>query len=415
MSAKHPRWPLLVIALALLVLGYGLAELFRLRFARGDVYPAYSSLRSDPLGTQAMFEALRSAGIETARNLTAIDHASLPDATLYWCGASWEKLDDLGGKPAEQLLAWIARGGRLVLTFVPVEGARKDRRAVPAAPLRTTKQEKSPEPESEAGDPKNPASPPAQEHTPEPAVSLVTKLAVQRELLQAAALERAPVARATAATPASLPAELPWHTALAFAPADAAWTRIYELNGTPVVLERAFGAGTVVLMSDAYWHSNEAVFRDRQPALLAWLQGAPRRAVFEESHLGVVENSSVAILARRYGLGHTALVLAALLLVFVWHNATSLVPASETGAAASPAEREAAGRDSAAGFVNLLRRTLPPAELFAACLAEFRRGPAWRRVNASAQTALAALSDRAAARDPVAANREAHRLLARKF
>jgi hypothetical protein len=33
-------------------------ELFELRFERGDVYPAYSSLRADPLGAMAFYESL---------------------------------------------------------------------------------------------------------------------------------------------------------------------------------------------------------------------------------------------------------------------------------------------------------------------------------------------------------------------
>ena len=42
--------------LLVLALGYGLLHLFALRFAQGDVYPPYSSLRSDPLGKKALYE-----------------------------------------------------------------------------------------------------------------------------------------------------------------------------------------------------------------------------------------------------------------------------------------------------------------------------------------------------------------------
>ena len=40
------------------ILTLGLIRLFKLRFEAGDVYPAYSSLRSDPLGTMAFYESL---------------------------------------------------------------------------------------------------------------------------------------------------------------------------------------------------------------------------------------------------------------------------------------------------------------------------------------------------------------------
>ncbi len=46
---------LVVLLLALLL---GVIQLFLLRFQAGDIYPAYSSLRSDPLGTRAFYESL---------------------------------------------------------------------------------------------------------------------------------------------------------------------------------------------------------------------------------------------------------------------------------------------------------------------------------------------------------------------
>jgi len=44
----------------------GVVNLFLLRFEAGDVYPPYSSLRSDPLGTRALYESL-----ENLDNITA--------------------------------------------------------------------------------------------------------------------------------------------------------------------------------------------------------------------------------------------------------------------------------------------------------------------------------------------------------
>ena len=55
------RKPLLSLILALLLVGgfvYGVTRLFLLRYEVGDVYPEYSSLRSDPLGTKAIADAL---------------------------------------------------------------------------------------------------------------------------------------------------------------------------------------------------------------------------------------------------------------------------------------------------------------------------------------------------------------------
>jgi hypothetical protein len=50
-----------------------------------------------------------------------------------------------------------------------------------------------------------------------------------------------------------------------------------------------------------------------------------------------------------------------------------------------------AGKESAAGFLNLLRRSVPPSELLAVCLKE------WKRARAHGRTDLNARIDRAAA------------------
>ena len=39
---------------------YGFVQLLSLRFDRGDIYPMYSSLRADPLGTKALSDAVDS-------------------------------------------------------------------------------------------------------------------------------------------------------------------------------------------------------------------------------------------------------------------------------------------------------------------------------------------------------------------
>jgi hypothetical protein len=105
-----------------------------------------------------------------------------------------------------------------------------------------------------------------------------------------------------------------------------AWRVIYALDDRPVVIERRLGAGHIVLCSDSYFASNEALRRERHPDLLAWVIGARRRVAFDETHLGVMERPGVATLAWKYrlhGLIAGILLLAAL---FVWKNSVSFVP-----------------------------------------------------------------------------------------
>src|SRR5436309_2954544 len=83
--------------------------------------------------------------------------------------------------------------------------------------------------------------------------------------------------------------EIPWHSALHFKDSNATWKTVYEAAGFPVVIERTMGEGTIVLAADSYLLSNEAMRRDRHPEFLAWLVGANRRIVFDETHFGVKE------------------------------------------------------------------------------------------------------------------------------
>ena len=54
----RPSLPLLLLLICAAAFGFGLFQLFKLRYEVGDVYPQYSSLRSDPLGTMIFYESL---------------------------------------------------------------------------------------------------------------------------------------------------------------------------------------------------------------------------------------------------------------------------------------------------------------------------------------------------------------------
>jgi hypothetical protein len=163
---------------------------------------------------------------------------------------------------------------------------------------------------------------------------------------------------------------LDWHSGVVLQPTHEEWRVIYERKRGPVVIERNFGRGSVVLASDAYFASNEALLTQRAPALLAWLCGANRQIIFDESHLNVREQPGVATLLRRYGLSGFVVGFVALIVLWLWRNATfSLAPR----AAAERSEEVVSGRDSFSGFLNLLWRGIAPSELMHVCVAEWKK------------------------------------------
>lgn len=85
---KDKLFPILFLSMVTGLFVYGVTYLLILRFEKGDVYPPYSSFRSDPLGTKAFYEALRLLpGVETLRNVEPLQRASgLSGATLFLFG-----------------------------------------------------------------------------------------------------------------------------------------------------------------------------------------------------------------------------------------------------------------------------------------------------------------------------------------
>ena len=62
-----------------------------------------------------------------------------------------------------------------------------------------------------------------------------------------------------AAADEGLPASLPWYSTLFFKLQDNTWRTIYARADEPVVIERSYMKGSIVLISDSFLISNEAM------------------------------------------------------------------------------------------------------------------------------------------------------------
>jgi hypothetical protein len=185
-----------------------------------------------------------------------------------------------------------------------------------------------------------------------------------------------------------LPRTLRIHTALHFDKLGADWqvlyARVETTNQFPVLIERPMGKGSIVITADSFPFSNEALLTDRQPGLLAWFIGPGRHVVFDETHLGVQTDPGVAALARQYrlhGLFAGLLILSAL---FIWKNSVTFVPPLEAQLARERGDW-IEGKDTTAGFINLLRRNIAPGELMKLCLEQWNAHVAALRKPAPAK------------------------------
>ena len=150
---------------------------------------------------------------------------------------------------------------------------------------------------------------------------------------------------------------------------SADWTVLEKQDGFPVLMERPFGRGSLVLSADSYRFSNEAMLRDREPAVLSHIIGDKREIVFDETHLGTEEEISVGALARRYHLQGVFLATLLLVALFLWKSTSTFLPPQS-----DPENLDAvSGRSATAGLTNLLKRSVPAVELLTICSAEWMK------------------------------------------
>jgi len=382
---------------------YALISLFTLGLETGDVYPQYSSYRADPLGASAFFDALASMpGVTAVRNTG--EFSELPPGrgrTLIFMGA------DTGDDPEDvlkSLEAFAASGGRLVILFYPLSAEPyhwfdhdttcEDSDTVGEQENKKCGDEKKEGGKVDAGekvkdgstaeDGTEPEQEPGAEKSerkkkfygkPGPWETKMVSIADRWGFAFAYSdpipdADNAPAAsRAEKQSgPELLPPAVSWHSVLYFDKLKDNWRILYGRLGLPVVVERPYGKGSIVLMGDSYLASNEAMRNERLPGLLAWLVGPSSTVIFDEAHLGMEQAKGVMILMRRFRLDALLLALGFIALLFVWQNASSLVP-KRGGLAPAPAQ----GRDSAAGLVNLLRRAIPRRDVLSVCENEWRR------------------------------------------
>jgi len=350
----------LILALAIGAFLYGVLQLFLLGLEVGDAYPPYSSFRSDPLGVGALYGAVGSLdGVSTERNLEPLlEIGNGNKKTLLICGATTSKDPE---NVIGALESFVADGGRLVVAFYPLAREPEVYDKKPKKRKKEKKNEESEEDKNKLDETWFPKLVSIQERwdfsfgywnlpiSPE-GISGMFSADRQRE---------AP----------GFPASLAWHTALFFKNLDGEWHTLYSTDKGSVIIERPWEKGTIVLCSDSYLFSNEAMHNERYPGLLAWFVGPSSKVIFDETHLGIQENPGIMTLVRKYRLYGFLAALILLAVLFVWKNALSLVPKHE--GIPSSVVPSARNRDVSAGLVNLLRRSIPSKEILSVCIEEW--------------------------------------------
>ena len=303
------------IVLLLAVFLAGAWEVMIAPLITGEVYPAYSSLRTDPLGAKALFESLsEQPGLDVARLYKPRSPLD-SEITLFILGVdslAWSKSPKPVVGDYEKL---IAKGGRVVIAFLP---------AVPQG-------------------------------VPPDAGAIEEQWHIRLRYRKASTQDE----RNTGA--------IPRESALYFEPSSE-WQVLEEQQGDAVIVERDFVGGTLVLVADSFPLSNQGLSDSSDAALITELIGPAKRVLFDENQFGVSETGSVAVLIRKYRLQTAIGMLFAIAGLFIWRSASSFLPPR-----ADTRPTPVSGRDVHEGLAALLRRNIPIGQLLPTCWREWIR------------------------------------------
>jgi len=419
MRRKPKAWNFILLVI---IAGFlsGVVHLFLLRFETGDSYPAYSSVRADPLGSKVLYESLGSLeGMTVSRNYQPLSKLGQhSNATLFLFGMPSSSLNGMRKEEVRALESFVLGGGRLVFLLYPEKP-----KAVPLKPAQksgTTEEdgggERGQEKEADGNDPKKKQN----DRYDADYIALTErwKIGMSREELPADADRYRPMVAVPIPKVQALKQPVSWHSSLWFEGLGPDWRTLYERDGKSVLIERAYGKGMVVLASDSYFVSNEAMLKERRPELLVWLAGPNSAVIFDETHFGIQESPGVVALGRKYRLHGLFSGLLLLSVLFIWKNSVGLVPPGEGRPERIIGART--GKDYLSGLTGLLRRTVPRNDIFAVCVEEWkktnRKGPRdTTRDLALIESIVESETSRPVSeRDPLGAYQSIHKLLSER-
>jgi hypothetical protein len=390
---------------AVAAFAWGMAILFQDRMEAGDIYPEYSTLRSDPMGCRAFFSALeRYPDLTVKRAFARGDfQRQAPGAAYFFLGL--DAVDFRAqGESIQEMDSLARQGHRVILGFAPLAMEKGMGYVLKHAGLLSGDSSSQDLPDSLAKD--------SSITTALRKLFLDTTSEAKRDSLgrkndippDSGTLAKGPLRgkpapeskrylrewgfrlrldttfkgeeRSRAAAQGNTKDTLPWLSGLYFDSLQGPWIVHYRRGDHPVAIERALGSGSIALVSDSYFASNEAQL-DSRPALLAsLLLGASDRIFFDERHFGVRQDDAVANLLRRYRLHWMLPSLLLLLALYVWK---SRAPRD------SDADRESGnppGADSRAALAGLLQRNLSDRQALETCHA------LWKESGSRAKSAL---------------------------
>jgi hypothetical protein len=322
-------------------------SLLNLQLEIGNTLPAFSTYRADPQGLRILFESLQRLPVgPVQRQKEPLSYLqSAPGKVLVLAGIdateTW-----LSGRDFQTLVRWAENGGTVVISFTTGSSENVSPGELPVI--------------TSNGRDSNVTSPQGDQ------------LRNWTEVLQVVGVHLAKFKTDSPRIVQSnvLPPNPTWTGPLYFTRLSQDWTAIANASLYPVVIQRKFGSGKVVMLASTYPLMNRAMAERRDSALLAYLFGDAHGVVFDETHLSVVSDPEIITLLRRYGLLPTLGAMILLALIYSWSSRYSLLPRPRTASANDSIVQGKAGDEI---FRQLLRRSVPNGQALGICANLWRK------------------------------------------
>jgi hypothetical protein len=283
-------------------------------------YPPYSSLNNSADGTKAYFETLGRLGFTATRNYRPLRKLKGAQADIFFPGIGLEALRHADEKDFEDFEELAKSGTRLIIATQPES-------VWAAAPVPSKG--------------KKPAPPPKD-------------LLKERWGIEIGFRER-PGTRIESGTFKRLGIK---PVTGFFQKWSKEWSPSLERADAPLFLERSFGKGSVLLISDCRYFTNRVLLTHPDMQVLTAVPGAHSAMIFDESHLGLEDTGTVVGLATSHHLNWVLLGFAVLAALYIWRNSVSFVPP-----VAISKDHSVAGQDAYAALTNLLMQSVPAKDL----------------------------------------------------
>lgn len=337
----------ITILLLLILLLIGGWMLYSMRYQGSDIYPYYSTFRSDRMGTKVLYESLKSfSEFKVKRNLRPlVELKDNKELCLLVLGCHPGSLETDFKEIEDSALT----GERIIVSFKP-----KMREVKKKKPQKKKKMV--------IGKRKSGASG-----------------IVLRHLDREIKLPSKAIAEASLSVP-----DFKVFSRNCFELKRKDWKVLFTLKGKPLIVEKSYsGGGSIVLCADSYMFSNEALAGEHNAELLLFLLKGRQNIVFDETHLGAAKTRNIVWLAKRYKLLPFLLAAAITLLLFIWRSLLVPYNSSENNDDDfSPADF------SNSSLVNMLRANYPVKALIKECWNEFRACRLCKTMSKQKYTAL---------------------------